>query len=391
MTNTLHTNKNQSAYTKALFFETYEECRKDFLILTKKVKKKFPESRIEKITFSKVEDPIDSFFFQPKKKRSNRLILITSGIHGVEGFTGSAVQRLFLQEILSGNFAKGCDYFFLHGINTFGFKNRKRVNENNIDLNRNFFFKKEKIPKKERNLGYRRFASFFTPKFPFTFLPLEFAIFFLRFLGIMLRIGITNFSNAFVRGQYEYKEGLYFGGKRPETVVKRLKRNFKDQCKGYKSILHLDLHTGHGEANDVVLIQNADLGSKEDQFISQVTNGQSLLKPGSGGAFYKTAGDFTDLLSKILPNDKEIIPLTVEIGTTGNTKFLQAVWTSFLIVAENRIRHYGSWFQKNRYAIEEKFFRYFYPDSEFWRYTILMKTRDMMHEIIRQFCEFPSK
>jgi len=386
-------NKNNSRNPKGkeVFFESFEESREDFFRLSKKIKKKFEFSNPDRIKFSKELDPIDIIWIRKKKKPSSKLIVISSGVHGVEGYAGSAVQRYLMQEIVSGDFVLECDILLLHGVNPFGFRNKKRVNENNVDLNRNFFFKREKIPKREKNRGYRRFSSFFTPRFPFTYWYLEYFVFFLRFTGIMLRVGIQKFSKAFVNGQFEFKKGIYFGGKKPESVVKRLRKYFKVKLLKYDSILHLDIHTGHGEENGLTLIQNADLGTPEDSNILLITDGLPLLKPASGGAFYKTAGDFTDFFSKIFPLQKNLFPLTVELGTAGNLSFWKAVRTSFLIVAENRIRHHGTWFESNKVKVDERFYRYFYPNSDRWRNIILHKTTDICKILSRRFVDLPHR
>lgn len=367
------------------FLESYSECRKDFLRLSKLLLSDFYNSEKDKIQFSKDLDPIEVFLLKRKKKSTRQLVMISSGVHGVEGYAGSAIQRKLMLEVLQGDLKLKCDLLFLHGINPFGFENKKRVNENNIDLNRNFFFNREKIPKKEKNRGYKRFSSFFTPRFPFTIYIIEFTIFIFRFTGIMFRVGIKNFSDALVNGQFEFKKGLYFGGKKPELVVKRLRKFFKSKLNKYESILHLDLHTGHGRENGVVLIQNSELNTSEDLNIQSISEGLPLLKPDSNVAFYRTAGDFTDFLGKVFPNHKKLFPLTVELGTTGNQTFWKALRTTFLIVAENRIRHHGTWFESNREKIDGKFYRYFYPDSDLWKETVLSKTIDICKILINRF------
>jgi predicted deacylase len=359
---------------ESFFLESYQDCKKAFNSLARKIQKKYEYSQQDKISFSKDIDQIDTFLIRRNKRSSKRLIILSSGVHGVEGFAGSAIQRNVMSDILKGELNIKADILMLHGINPYGFENRKRVNENNIDLNRNFFFKREKIPKKEKNKGYKRFSSFFTPRFPFTFWYLEYLIFIFRFTGIMLRIGIRKFTDALVNGQFEFKKGLYFGGKKPESVVKRLRKFFKLHLAQYADILHLDIHTGHGEEGGLLLIQNSELGTAEDINIQKISVGLPMLRPDSGKVFYKTAGDFTDFIGKIFPNRKNIYPLTVEIGTTGNLTFWKALKATFLIVAENRIRHHGSWFPGNRLKVDERFFRYFYPNSPTWREVILRKT-----------------
>jgi len=247
--------------TVEFFFDSYKDCRKAFRDIAARACQEFPHSVRESIAVGKNAGKIDSILVKANKKRSRRLILLTSGVHGVEGFAGSAIQQKVLTRIIEKETPIPCDILFLHGINSYGFRNWRRVNEHNVDLNRNFFFKREKLPKKEKNRDYRKLASFFSPGFPFTFWPIEFLIFLLRFSGILLRFGARKFIDAAVNGQFEYRRGIYYGGRKPEPVVRRLKDFLKTSVADYKEVLFLDIHTGYGEKNGILLIQNAPLGS----------------------------------------------------------------------------------------------------------------------------------
>lgn len=367
------------------FLDSYKECRNAFISCGNQILYRFPHSKQREIKIHDSIGVIDSLFIRKKKKPSKRLILLSSGVHGVEGFAGSAIQRKIMQEILYNQLILDQDILILHGINPYGFQNKRRVNENNIDLNRNFFFKRENIPVKEKNKGYRKISSFFKPRFPFTFWALEFFIFALRFSGIMLRLGIRKFTDAAVNGQFEFKKGIYYGGKKPETVVKRLRNFFKEHLPVYEEILFLDFHTGYGEKNGLLLIQNASLGSNEDSNIKKIASGLPVLRPDSNDTFYKTAGDFTDFLGRIFPDRKNIFPLTVELGTLGNLSFLGALRSSFLIVAENRIFHHGARFSYAENTVKEKFLRYFYPDSRAWRQTAMNKVMTVCKILFERF------
>src|SRR5687768_663923 len=77
---------------------------------------------------------IDLAWFGAAQPR--RAILHLSGLHGVEGFAGSAIQLQLLDNLpeLSDNSA----LIIVHILNPFGMAWLRRVNENNVDLNRNF-------------------------------------------------------------------------------------------------------------------------------------------------------------------------------------------------------------------------------------------------------------
>src|ERR1700739_4127933 len=66
-----------------------------------------------------------------------RVFIHSSGLHGVEGFAGSAIQHRCLDEplpVLSADAA----IVMVHVLNPYGMAWLRRVNEHSVDLNRNF-------------------------------------------------------------------------------------------------------------------------------------------------------------------------------------------------------------------------------------------------------------
>jgi len=66
------------------------------------------------------------------------LLVLISGTHGVEGFCGSGCQVGFLIDRLYEALPVNCGALLVHALNPYGFAWLRRVNEDNIDLNRNF-------------------------------------------------------------------------------------------------------------------------------------------------------------------------------------------------------------------------------------------------------------
>jgi hypothetical protein len=80
---------------------------------------------------------VDTAYLGPDQPQ--RLLAISSGIHGVEGFAGSAIQHQLLAEQWDGLDLPGdTGLLLVHAVNPYGFAELRRVNENNVDLNRNF-------------------------------------------------------------------------------------------------------------------------------------------------------------------------------------------------------------------------------------------------------------
>ncbi len=72
-------------------------------------------------------------------RRPRHAVVVSSGTHGVEGYTGSAIQHWVLQQLLPRlTLAPDTALILQHANNPYGFAWHRRVNENNVDLNRNF-------------------------------------------------------------------------------------------------------------------------------------------------------------------------------------------------------------------------------------------------------------
>ena len=101
----------------------------------------------------------------------------SSGLHGVEGYAGSAIQIGFLNILLQAETQGGSStnklltttnrptIVLIHAINPYGMKNFRRVNENNVDLNRNAISNFGRFLKRRNpNIGkYDDFRDFVSP------------------------------------------------------------------------------------------------------------------------------------------------------------------------------------------------------------------------------------
>ncbi|NNL43108.1 MAG: DUF2817 domain-containing protein, partial [Desulfobacterales bacterium] len=87
----------QEAFSKNLvyFQNSYDECRDKFILSAEKITKKFKNAKTSKL---RVESKKDSdltinYCYVPAQKTFKRLIILSSAVHGVEGYVGSAVQQ----------------------------------------------------------------------------------------------------------------------------------------------------------------------------------------------------------------------------------------------------------------------------------------------------------
>ncbi|MEE8453129.1 MAG: DUF2817 domain-containing protein, partial [Thermoguttaceae bacterium] len=179
-----------------------------------------------------------------------RVLFHFSGLHGLEGFAGSAIQLRLLDSppALSQTDAM----VLVHAVNPFGMAWLRRVNENNVDLNRNFLAPGE--PFSGAPEGYPQLDSILNPKGP----PHALDFFYFQFLWKMLTVGLRKLKQSVAGGQYDYPGGLFFGGHRPEQSAVILIEWLSERFSGIRRLGALDVHTGLGPlGTDALLVPHS--------------------------------------------------------------------------------------------------------------------------------------
>lgn len=167
-------------------------------------------------------------------------IVIVSGTHGVEGYAGSALQTMWLQSGAAGAAAEDVRVVIVHALNPYGFAWVRRVNEDNIDLNRNFVDFSTPLP---TNPDYDVVADLLVPP---EFNDAARAAADAALLDQVADWGMERMQAAVSSGQYAHPTGLFFGGTRPawsRVVLEQL----VDALTSIPRVAIIDVHTGLGE------------------------------------------------------------------------------------------------------------------------------------------------
>ncbi|RYY51705.1 MAG: DUF2817 domain-containing protein, partial [Comamonadaceae bacterium] len=91
---------------------------------------------------------------------ASKVLMVLSGTHGVEGFCGSGFQVDWLRSGLWRDLPADTAALFVHAVNPHGFAWLRRVNEDNVDLNRNYLDWSRPPP---ANPGYGEIADALVP------------------------------------------------------------------------------------------------------------------------------------------------------------------------------------------------------------------------------------
>ena len=171
---------------------------------------------------------------------ADKLLIVSSACHGVEGFCGSGVQIAALQDAQWREHASrlGVAVLYVHALNPYGFSHIRRTTHENVDLNRNFQDFSKPLPV---NQAYRDLQPLLLPEeWPPS--PANIAA-----IGNYLAThGEAAFQAAITRGQHEFPEGLFFGGTSPTWSNLALREVLRTHGRRAARIAWIDIHTGLG-------------------------------------------------------------------------------------------------------------------------------------------------
>lgn len=286
---------------------------------------------------------------------ARRVAIVSSGLHGVEGFFGSAVQLAWMTGDLNARtLPLDTAVVLLHALNPYGFAWRRRCNEDNADLNRNFLLPREEY--RGSPPRYAQFDRFFNP--PSAPTPGE--PFRLKAIALLLRYGLTTLKETLPVGQYDYPKGLFFGGHQSSQTQEILATHLPRWIGSAQRVLHLDLHTGLGQLGTYkLLLGESTPPDRIEWFVRQF--GEDVVEVSRpGGTSYRTRGSLGSWCRARFSGDRYDFALA-EFGTYPVLTVLAA------LRAENRAHWWAKpnsrvWERSKRRLVEA-----FAPSDRRWR------------------------
>jgi hypothetical protein len=298
-------------------------------------------------------------------------LVLSSGMHGLEAFFGSAVQLAWLRSWAS-YVPVGMRVVLLHCLNPFGQVHGRRVNEENIDLNRNFLFDGEEYSGAPSL--YARIDRYLNPRKP----PAKWDPWPLTLGMLSTRYGKRRLFETIPVGQYEFPKGLFFGGHGPAESTRYVQRWLGDFVGDAQSILHIDLHTGLGKRGEIGLFSDRLVDDplsawfdpwKQICHFQSGPKGTTPHKP----APYSTRGSF-DLWTQRMFAERHYRFVTLEAGTAVPYRILEA------LRLENQAHFFGGGSSGVRWA-QERLAQCFAPTDPDWRLVVLRKASNLVGEM----------
>ncbi len=317
----------------------------------------------------------------PATERAENVLVISSGVHGAEGPTGSAMQELFFRENLARLDLSKTTLVMLHSVNPWGHVHNYRNDEFNVDPNRNNLMDPDGFdhyPNGEYEL-VRPIMEVTGPP-AYTWLG--------TFLGVATGLVGSLFSvcfdvqrvvKAMAEGQTLDPRGPFYAGEDYIPQLGPIRDLLQAHLPGADRVIHFDIHTGLGESGVLHMINTSSEEHAQD--FMRGMSGRYLKYTGrnSPGFYDNSLGDFSNNTRLATDDGAVHLAFTAEVGTLGNSTYDKVV-TAFRLKERSQLHFYPDVSECKREAIENRYRGLFDPQERWWR----EQTVDNFREIWRR-------
>jgi hypothetical protein len=293
-------------------------------------------------------------------RRPRNVLVVSSATHGVEGFCGSAVQHYLIEAVLPTlTLGPQTAVVLQHANNPYGFAWQRRVNESNVDFNRNF------CDTFDPDLCDPDYVLLHDDLNPTSLAPEAEAASQARIAAYIAAHGERRFQQAAIGGQYRFPRGMQFGGARIEQGAAHLLALVAEHLGAASTVLWLDFHTGLGAFGDCELVTGAMIDSDCYRFSNQVWQGR--VKSANSGESVSTPlnGLLDRGIERSLPSGCRLAFAYPEYGTYEPTRVMRATRN------DNWLHHHGDLHDPTGRAIKAEMLESFNPASQTWRQQVV--------------------
>lgn len=304
--------------------------------------------------------------------RADRLIVVISGTHGVEGFCGGGVQGDLLARPPA--LPEDVAILLVHALNPFGFAHLRRTDADNVDLNRNFLDHRASRP---ANPAYDEIHDWLVPEYWEG--PVRAAAD-AALQAYARERGERALQAAVSGGQWDHPDGLFYGGAAPswsrETWLDILHVHARDA----RLVAVVDFHTGLGERGACELISGA-VADSDEHTLAQRWFGDDIVFPGISSTAPAAKGFMGSSLATALPQARGAF-VVAEFGTVAFDEILR------VLRADNWLHARGEVESALGRQIKEDMRAAFHGD-EAWQDAILTRSRDLIARTVAAMADTP--
>ena len=348
-----------------LFPETYEASRERFRNYISAVQAMWPGAKLFHHALPGDEDLTIDWIYSDALEANEKVVMLTTGEHGVECYVGSAMLQRFIENYMPKLNPRTTGILLVHAINPWGMKHHRRGNSDNIDLNRTFLWNIGFDP--SFNPEYDRIDSILNPSSKLNNLFLGNLAYFTVLIWHIGRMGKIGFDGAQLLGQYRHPKGLFYGGRETPLETRTLMELYRQMLEKYGQVLHLDMHTGYGPRYQMSLVNSALDRRTSAEFTKRFD--YPLVVAATADEFYAIRGDMIDYIYALQQNEfpqTKLYATSFEFGTLGNALH-GLIHSPRVMIHENRAYWHGAGSDKILFRAKYGFEELFNPAAKDWR------------------------
>ena len=297
---------------------------------------------------------------------ANKVAVILSATHGIEGYAGNAAQLFLLDCLVSldKSIGENTALLFVHALNPWGMAWKRRCDENGVDLNRNYI----DFNYPPSNSGYKQIQEAYTIK------NLEQRRRALQ--STAATMGQKDFEVALSGGQYVDAAGPFYGGQAPAHGQQVCRSLVEDLQLQNRELIVIDIHTGLGAWSLGELISDHPLGNSNDRYAQRVF-GPSVTNPARGDSSSVAKFGLQDYFWQQLMGDQGCY-LTLEFGSYSIDALFEVILNDHLI-----------WRNPNATETiqlqQQAMMNHFCPSDNYWQQLILVQAAQTLQRLLNEF------
>jgi Protein of unknown function (DUF2817) len=276
------------------------------------------------------------------------VLLCISGIHGIEGYFGSALQCDALThhaELLE--LPADTKAVFIHLVNPWGTAWSSRENEDNVELLRGNYYCHHPKPPNPIFVDFFETMRYRTIKSIDEFMDGR-----LDVAQLLARYEVGALMAAIVDGQDTHPDAITFVGNGPTWSKRLIDRVVRERCDAARRILVLDLHTAVGPPGETVVFTGHLPGSPKDVMVRAWFDGDLWPWP--------EYLELYDWVGELVPG-ADVVSVTCEAGTEQLGPADQ-----YIFPLDVWIKTYGDRTDPSASPHLERYRRFFYPETPEW-------------------------
>ena len=292
--------------------------------------------------------------------RPERALVVMSGVHGVEGFIGSAVQCDLIGRFDASTLPDDMTVLVVHAVNPWGMAWWRRQNESNVDLNRNW--RRDELDP-VHNDPYDLVHPIACPDTPD--LPTVEGLL-VTAQALVAEHGLEWVRDAITVGQYRHPDGLHFGGDVTEESARIVQDLVSARLTTCERVLTVDLHTGHGPRGEITCLSDVAPGSPQDRFLRSTfpTARVEATEDNPDATTATKSGQIANGIGQLVPG-AVCFATSMEFGTASDEEQLIATYQ------EHWVHHHGDRVSPEGRAAVWAYRCCFTPDDRDWEQTCL--------------------